>query len=144
MGVYILVLSKICSYLRLMKLSAWAKTSSSLYQTAWRMWHNGKPVLRAAQLPTGTLIPAPHKVSMAELVAICARLSGADQKADLDGQFGRRTACVSHERLMVGRSVSAIGSGQNGHQAKIMRLPASNGGMYENRRTGCAAASAAG
>jgi predicted site-specific integrase-resolvase len=55
-------------------------------------------------------------------VAIYARVSSADQKADLERQLGRLAEFASRERLMVVRSVSEIGSGLNGHRAKIMRL----------------------
>jgi predicted site-specific integrase-resolvase len=60
--------------------------------------------------------------STVESVAIYARVSSADQKADLERQPGRLAEYASRERLMVIRSVSEIGSGLNGHRAKIMRL----------------------
>ena len=50
------------------------------------------------------------------------RVSSADQKADLERQLGRLAEFSSRERLTVIRSVSEIGSGLNGHRAKIMRL----------------------
>jgi putative resolvase len=40
----------------------------------------------------------------------------------LERQLGRLAEYASRERLMVIRSVSEIGSGLNGHRAKIMRL----------------------
>jgi Resolvase, N terminal domain len=49
-------------------------------------------------------------------VAIYARVSSADQKADLERQLGRLAEFASRERLMVVRSVSEIGSGLNGHR----------------------------
>src|SRR5262249_56659303 len=55
-------------------------------------------------------------------VAIYARVSSADQKGDLQRQLGRLAEYASRERLIVIRSVSEIGSGLNGHRAKIMRL----------------------
>src|SRR5262252_9873197 len=72
-----------------MKLSAWAKANGLAYQTAWRMWHAGKLPIAAEQLPTGTAIVHPPKPPTVESVAIDARVSSADQKADLERQLGR-------------------------------------------------------
>ena len=105
-----------------MKLSAWAKANGLAYQTAWRMWRAGKLPIPAEQLPTGTVIVHPPKAPTVESVAIYARVSSADQKADLERQLGRLAEYASRERLMVIRSVSEIGCGLNGHRAKIMRL----------------------
>ena len=49
-------------------------------------------------------------------------MSSADQNADLERQLGRLADDASRERLTVIRSVSEIGSGLNGHRAKVMRL----------------------
>src|SRR5215470_533361 len=96
-----------------MKLSAWAKANGLAYQTAWRMGRAGKLPIPAEQLPTGTVIVHPPKAPTAEAVAIYARVSSADQKADLERQLGRLAEYASRERLMVIRSVSEIGSGLN-------------------------------
>ena len=109
-------------YIDGMKLSAWAKANGLAYQTAWRMWRAGKLPIPAEQLPTGTVLVHPPKAPTVESVAIYARVSSADQKADLERQLGRLAEYASRERLMVIRSVSEIGSGLNGHRAKIMRL----------------------
>src|SRR5215475_14145725 len=109
-------------YIDGMKLSAWAKANRLAYQTAWRMWRAGKLPIPAEQLPTGTVIVHPPKAPTVESVAIYARVSSADQKADLERQLGRLAEYASRERLMVIRSVSEIGCGLKGHRAKIMRL----------------------
>jgi putative resolvase len=67
-----------------MKLSAWAKANGLAYQTAWRMWRAGKLPIPAEQLPTGTVIVHPPKAPTVESVAIYARGSSTDQKADLE------------------------------------------------------------
>jgi putative resolvase len=105
-----------------MKLSAWAKASGVAYKTAWRMWRDGKLPIPAEQLPTGTVIVHPPQAPAAEAVALYARVSSADQKADLERQLGRLADYASRERLMVIRSVSETGSGLNGHRAKVTRL----------------------
>jgi putative resolvase len=105
-----------------MKLSAWAKANGLTYKTAWRMWRDGRLPIPAEQLPTGTVIVHPPPAPSAEAVALYARVSSADQKADLERQLGRLADDASRERLTVIRSVSEIGSGLNGHRAKVMRL----------------------
>jgi predicted site-specific integrase-resolvase len=105
-----------------MKLSAWAKANGLTYKTAWRMWRDGKLPIPAEQLATGTVIVHPPETPSAVAVALYARVSGADQKADLERQLGRLADYASREKLTVARSVSEIGSGLNGHRAKIMRL----------------------
>jgi predicted site-specific integrase-resolvase len=105
-----------------MKLSAWAKANGLTYKTAWRMWRDGKLPIPAEQLATGTVIVHPPEAPVVDAVALYARVSGADQKADLERQLGRLADYASREKLTVVRSVSEIGSGLNGHRAKIMRL----------------------
>jgi putative resolvase len=105
-----------------MKLSVWAKTNGLAYQTAWRMWRDGKLPVPAEQLPTGTVIVHPPQARAIESVAIYARVSNADQKAELERQLGRLAEYASRERLIVVRSVSEIGSGINGHRGKLMGL----------------------
>ena len=101
-----------------MKLSAWAKANGLTYKTAWRMWRDRRLPIPAEQLPTGTVIVHPPPAPSAEAVALYARASSADQKADLERQLGRLADDASRERLTVTRSVSEIGSGPNGHRAR--------------------------
>ena len=105
-----------------MKPSAWAKANGLTDKTAWRMWRDGRLPIPAEQLPTGTVIVHPPPAPSAEAVALYARVSSADQNADLERQLGRLADDASRERLTVIRSVSEIGSGLNGHRAKVMRL----------------------
>jgi putative resolvase len=105
-----------------MKLSAWAKANGLAYKTAWKMWRAGKLPVPAEQLPTGTVLVHPPVVSDAGGVALYARVSSGDQRADLERQLGRLAGYASAERLSVVRSVSEIGSGVNGHRPKLMHL----------------------
>ena len=104
-----------------MKLSAWAKANGLSYLTAWRMWRDGKLPIPAEQLPTGTVLVHPPTPSQGG-VALYARVSSGDQKADLERQLGRLSSYASQEKLTVIRAVSEIGCGVNGHRPKIMRL----------------------
>jgi putative resolvase len=105
-----------------MKLSVWAKENGLTYRTAWRMWRDGRLPVPAEQLATGTVLVHPPQAQAAESVALYARVSSGDQKADLERQLGRLAEYASREKLTVTRSVSEIGSGLNGHRTKIMRL----------------------
>lgn len=105
-----------------MKLSVWAKENGLTYRTAWRMWRDGRLPVPAEQLATGTVLVHPPQAQAAEAVALYARVSSGDQKADLERQLGRLAEYASKERLTVTRSISEIGSGLNGHRTKIMRL----------------------
>ena len=70
-----------------MKLSVWAKEQGISYKTAWRWWKAGTMPVPVEQLASGTIIVHPAK-SVANNsfgnVALYARVSSADQKADLD------------------------------------------------------------
>jgi putative resolvase len=101
-----------------MKLSAWAKANRLRYKTAWRLWRDGP----SAELPTGTVIVHPPEQRTGGGVALYARVSSGDRKADLERQLGRLAAYASRERLTVVRSVSEIGSGLNGRRAALIRL----------------------
>jgi putative resolvase len=105
-----------------MKLSVWAKENGLTYRTAWRMWRDGRLPVPAEQLATGTVLVHPPQAQAAESVALYARVSSGDQKADLERQLGRLAEYASKEKLTVTRSISEIGSGLNGHRAKVIRL----------------------
>jgi predicted site-specific integrase-resolvase len=105
-----------------MKLSAWAKANGLTYKTAWRMWRDGTLPIPAEQLATGTVLVHPPQAPTVAAVALYARVSSADQKSDLERQLGRLAEYASREKLTVVRSVSEIGSGLNGHRAKVMSL----------------------
>jgi len=105
-----------------MKLSVWAKENGLTYRTAWRMWRDGRLPVPAEQLATGTVLVHPPQAKAAESVALYARVSSGDQKADLERQLGRLAEYASKEKLTVTRSISEIGSGLNGHRTKVMRL----------------------
>jgi len=73
------------------------------------------------QTPTGTiLVKEPEPPSHA--VALYARVSSADQKADLDRQVARLMAYASGQGWVVTKAVSEIGSGLNGHRPQLMRV----------------------
>lgn len=103
-----------------MKLSKWAESQGISYRTAWRMWKSGRLPFPAEQLPTGTVVLHPEKSQKG--VALYARVSSHDQKADLDRQLGRLAAYASDQKLTVIESVKEVGSGLNGSRKGLLKL----------------------
>lgn len=118
-----------------MKLSVWAKQQGITYKTAWRMWKAGRLPVPATQLATGTVIlDVPEQASVG--VALYARVSSADRKADLDRQLARLSEYAAKQRLVVIDAVKEVGSGLNGHRRNIVRLlrnPQVNAVVVEHR-----------
>jgi putative resolvase len=104
-----------------MKLSVWAKSQGLSYKTAWRLWKDGKLPVPAEQLATGTVIVHAEEVK-SDGVALYARVSSADQKADLDRQLARLTEYAIKNKLTIVDAVKEVGSGLNGHRRGMMRL----------------------
>jgi predicted site-specific integrase-resolvase len=84
------------------------------YKTAWRWWRAGR--LDAYQIATGTIIvrePAPpvtHPSSVAEGVAMYARVSAAENRPDLEGQAERLVAYCATKGYQVRQVVKEVGS----------------------------------
>lgn len=104
-----------------MKLSVWAKEQGISYKTAWRWWKAGTMPVPVEQLPSGTVIVHESK-AISGGVALYARVSSADQKADLDRQLARLLEFAIAQKLPVIASVKEIGSGLNGRRKGMMRL----------------------
>ena len=73
-------------------------------------------------MPTGTIIVYPPEVITKGSVALYARVSSGDQKADLDRQLSRLVVYANDNKLSVVKSVTEVGSGLNGHRTKLMAL----------------------
>ncbi|MET7422704.1 recombinase family protein, partial [Dactylosporangium sp. NPDC005555] len=91
-----------------MNLKEWAASQGIAYITARRQYAAG-----ALPVPTyrlGRLImvgePLPVAPADAGLVVVYARVSSADQKADLDRQVARITVWATGQRLPVSRVVT--------------------------------------
>jgi predicted site-specific integrase-resolvase len=119
-----------------MKLSVWAKQQGIAYKTAWRMWKLKQLPIPAEQLPTGTVIVHPPVTAIEGGTALYARVSSADQKADLDRQLARLSEFAALHHLQVIEVVKDIGSGLNGHRRamlKILRNPLVHTILVEHR-----------
>jgi predicted site-specific integrase-resolvase len=103
-----------------MKLSVWAELQGISYRTAWRMWKAKTLPVPAHQLPTGTVVI--ESGLRANSVALYARVSSADQKADLDRQLVRLTEYAVANKMLIVDAVKEVGSGVNGHRKGMMRL----------------------
>jgi len=79
---------ELISYFIVMKLSEWAKKQGVSYRTAWRWFKAGILPVPAKQLSNGTIILSEEEKGPL-FVAIYARVSSSDQKADLDRQVAR-------------------------------------------------------
>ncbi len=102
-----------------MKLSEYARRIGITYKTAHRMWKAGQ--LDAYQLPTGTIIVREAKAPVTG-VAIYARVSSADQKADLVRQMERLRDYAAAKGYILTREVREIASGVNDSRPKLAAL----------------------
>jgi putative resolvase len=93
-----------------MKLSEWAKRQGVTYKAAWNWFHAGILPVPARQLPTGTIL-VDEATQEPGQVAIYARVSSHDQKADLDRQVARLASFAIEHDLWVSRVVTEVGSG---------------------------------
>jgi predicted site-specific integrase-resolvase len=105
-----------------MKLSQYARHAGVTYKTAWRWWKSGQ--LDAYQTPTGTVIvrDAPTTQPVAGRIALYARVSSADQKADLERQTQRLRGYAAAKGYVVSKEVREIASGLNDHRPKLAKL----------------------
>ena len=101
-----------------MKLSTWARQQGLSYKTAWRLWKAGKLPVPAEQLATGTVIIHAAPANEPPGVALYARVSSGDQKADLDRQLSR----LAEFSAAHGFRVVEAGSGLNGRRKALLRI----------------------
>ena len=92
-------------------------------QSATGRFHAGVLAVPAGQLAMGTILVEQGRPSPAG-VGICARVSSGDQRGDLDRQVARLTAVATELGLAPTRVVAEVGSGLNGHRAKLTSLGA--------------------
>jgi putative resolvase len=104
-----------------MKLSDYARQIGVTYKTAYLMFKRGE--LDAYQLPTGTIIvndsPTP---TIGQGVALYARVSSHEQKADAQRQLDRLRDYAAAKGYKVTAEVGEIASGLNDQRPKFSRL----------------------
>lgn len=106
-----------------MNLKEWAKVQGVHPITAYRWYRDGTlpvPARKVGRLIlVGDIDPA---VPGGGITVVYARVSSADQKAELDGQVARVTAWATGRGMSVDRVVTEIGSALNGRRKKFLAL----------------------
>ena len=106
-----------------MKLPDWARQQGVHPKTALRWFHEGKlPVPARAVGPRTILVEAQAGATGVETVALYARVSAHDQRADLERQLGRLSVWSAGRGIVVTHTVAEVGSGMNGSRPKLRRL----------------------
>ena len=104
-----------------MKLSDYARQIGVTYKTAYHMFKRGE--LDAYQLPTGTIIVnKPTTPATGHGVALYARVSSQEQKADAQRQLERLRDYAAAKGYQVTTEVVEIASGLNDQRPKFSRL----------------------
>jgi predicted site-specific integrase-resolvase len=106
-------------------LKEWAAATGVSYATARRRYEAG--TLPVPSYRMGRLIMVGEPVTGAPAAAVgqvvvYARVSSADQEADLDRQVARVTVWATGQSLAVSRVVTEVGSALNGHRKKFLGL----------------------
>ncbi|MGH9115609.1 MAG: hypothetical protein ACRDWW_07225 [Acidimicrobiales bacterium] len=102
------------------KLAEWAGQNGASRQSATRWFHAGVLAVPARQLAMGTiLVDEPSRVAG---VAVYARVSSGDQRADLDRQVAKLTIEATERRSPPPRVVAEVGSWLGGHRTKLLSL----------------------
>lgn len=106
-----------------MNLAAWAERNGVARVTAYRWFHLGRLPVPAQRVGRLILVndaaagSAPHRRT-----AVYARVSSADQNADLDRLMARVTAWATTQQIPVDKVVTEVGSALNGHRRKFLTL----------------------
>lgn len=107
-----------------MKLADYANKMGVRYETAWRWYRDGK--IQGRRIGPRTIIITEDQetapVAKSERVAIYARVSGAENKANLDSQAERLAAYCAAKGYQVAKVVKEIGSGVNDARPKLLAL----------------------
>jgi putative resolvase len=104
------------------KLAEWARRNGVHPQTAYRWFREGTMPVPARRLPSGTIMVEVTDDARQGQVVVYARVSSADQRADLDRQVARVTAWVTGRDMAVARVVTEVGSALNGRRKKFLGL----------------------
>jgi putative resolvase len=105
-----------------MKLSAWARQQGVHPKTALRWFRMGTMPVPARQLASGTILVEEPVAGRDGGVALYARVSSPDQRADLERQLARLVVWATGQGMGVTRTVAEVGSGMNGSRPKLRRL----------------------
>jgi predicted site-specific integrase-resolvase len=106
-----------------MNLATWAECNGVARVTAYRWFHSGRLPVPAQRVGRLILVnDAIAETAQHRRTAVYARVSSADQKADLDRQVARVTEWATTEQIPVDKVVTEVGSALNGHRRKFLAL----------------------
>ncbi len=108
----------------MVNLREWAHAQGLHPQTAYRWFREGKlpvPARKMGKLILVGDLEAPVRQGQGRTV-VYARVSSADQKADLDRQVARVVAWATEHGHSVDQVVTEVGSALNGHRRKFLAL----------------------
>lgn len=106
-----------------MNLKEWAASQGIAYHTALRWRAAGKLPVPTYQVGRLIVVGEPSTTTRhVGTTVVYARVSSADQRADLDRQVARVTAWCGTQHLPVDRVVTEVGSALNGHRRKFLAL----------------------
>lgn len=106
-----------------MNLAAWAERNGVARVAAYRWFHVGLLPVPARKVGRLILVDeAAGAEAERSVTAVYARVSSADQEADLDRQVARVTLWATGQKMPVERVVVEVGSALNGHRRKFLAL----------------------
>ena len=105
-----------------MNLKQWAERQGVSYVTARRWFAAGTLPVQARRVGGLILVGETPGPGSAGSAVVYARVSSADQKADLDRQVARVTAWATGQGIAVGRVVTETGSAVNGKRRQFLGL----------------------
>jgi predicted site-specific integrase-resolvase len=106
-----------------MNLAAWAERNGVARVTAYRWFRAGLLPVPARKVGRLILVDDPYlPAEPRSRTAVDARVSSADQKADLDRRVARVTAWATTQQIPVDKIVTEVGSALNGHRRKFLAL----------------------
>lgn len=105
-------------------LKEWAASQGIAYITARRQYAAGRLPVPTYRLGRLIMVGEPLAAATVDAghVVVYARVSSADQRADLDRQVARVTAWATGRKLPMSRVVTEVGSALNGHRKKFLAL----------------------
>ncbi len=106
-----------------MNLAAWAESNGVARVSAYRWFRAGLLPVPARKVGRLILVDEPTGGAGSRArTAVYARVSSADQKADLDRRVARVCAWAMAQQVPVDKVVVEVGSALNGHRRKFLAL----------------------
>ncbi|HEU0190960.1 MAG TPA: IS607 family transposase [Mycobacterium sp.] len=106
-----------------MNLAAWAERNGVARVTAYRWFRAGRLPVSAQRVGRLILVDEPAgDGGPVGRTTVYARVSSADQKADLDRRVARVSEGATERQMPIDEVVTEVGSALNGHRRKFLAL----------------------